>query len=199
MDTKSETMDRLGHAGIMGKTLDKDEISKNKQQRSDEISTLMGHYLLKGWKMLSEICPKCETILFQKPSGQYYCVACMEIDSDTVSAKKQPIASNKSSEMFEDLSSELSSPDKDNVRVSALSKTIKRAPKQCNEIQAGLPTNNRKHKHRSMVIALQEKVIWCMSRLTEATSPTEICQWCDTLMSLYSLWDEVAKSSLLKH
>ncbi|VDQ16775.1 unnamed protein product [Trichobilharzia regenti] len=127
----SETMDCLEHVGIMDKTLDRnDEISKNKKQRSDKISNLMGHYLLKGWRMLNESCPKCETILFQQPSGQYYCVACMEVDSDTASAKKQPIDSNKSPEMFQDLPFELSSPDKDNIIVSALSKAIKRYGKR---------------------------------------------------------------------
>lgn len=31
-----------------------------KRQRSDKISNLMGQYLLKGWRMLNESCPKCE-------------------------------------------------------------------------------------------------------------------------------------------
>ncbi|CAH8869233.1 unnamed protein product [Trichobilharzia szidati] len=120
-------MDCLQQAGIMDKTVDiDDEITKNKRQRSDKISNLMGHYLLKGWRMLNESCPKCETILFQQPSGQHYCVACIEVDIDTPSAKKQSIDHRKSPEMFQHLSLELSSPDKDNVIVSALSKTIKR-------------------------------------------------------------------------
>lgn len=29
------------------------------QKRSDKISSLMGEYLLKGWRMLDESCPKC--------------------------------------------------------------------------------------------------------------------------------------------
>nr|ACO15566.1 Sjoegren syndrome/scleroderma autoantigen 1 homolog [Caligus clemensi] len=62
-----------------------------KRERSDQISKLMGSYLLKGYKMLATTCPTCNTILLEeKSSRNLYCVACAEIDS-TETAKDDPV------------------------------------------------------------------------------------------------------------
>ncbi|VDL60980.1 unnamed protein product [Hymenolepis diminuta] len=66
-----------------------------RRQRSNKISELMGQCLLKGWRMLESICPVCDTILFMKPDGNTYCVACSEIDK-TINSKDQPAASVES-------------------------------------------------------------------------------------------------------
>ena len=74
------------------------------RQRSDKISRLMGAYLLKRYRMLSETCYVCKNILLQSPQGVKYCVNCEEIEkeptgtSSSVSQQRQRhlAASNQS-------------------------------------------------------------------------------------------------------
>lgn len=58
------------------------KVIEARRERSDKISSIMGQYLLRGYKMLSTLCPRCTTILLQKKSGELYCVACMEVDAE---------------------------------------------------------------------------------------------------------------------
>ncbi|CUT98781.1 sjoegren syndrome:scleroderma autoantigen [Echinococcus multilocularis] len=51
-----------------------------RRQRSDKISSLLGQYLLKGWRMLEDCCPVCDTILLMTKDGALYCVGCSEVD-----------------------------------------------------------------------------------------------------------------------
>jgi len=54
---------------------------ERKRERSDLIAHLMGKYMLKGYKMLNDACPKCDTVLLSgKTDKQLYCVACSEVD-----------------------------------------------------------------------------------------------------------------------
>lgn len=55
---------------------------EERRQRSDKISRLMGPYLLKRYRMLSEACNVCKNILLQSPQGVKYCVNCEEIEKD---------------------------------------------------------------------------------------------------------------------
>ncbi|KAL5104828.1 Armadillo repeat-containing protein 2 [Taenia crassiceps] len=52
-----------------------------RRQRSDKISSLLGQYLLKGWRMLEDCCPVCDTILLMSRDGALYCVGCSEVDT----------------------------------------------------------------------------------------------------------------------
>ncbi|KAH3851287.1 protein ZNRD2-like isoform X2 [Dreissena polymorpha] len=67
------------------------KIIQARRERSDKISKLMGDYMLKGYKMLGICCPECSTILLQDKHGVNYCVACMELDTDT--DKDDPVLS----------------------------------------------------------------------------------------------------------
>ncbi|KAJ8308340.1 hypothetical protein KUTeg_013214 [Tegillarca granosa] len=58
------------------------KIIQARRERSDKISKIMGDYLLKGYKMLGSVCDVCETILLEDKSGQTYCIACRELDTD---------------------------------------------------------------------------------------------------------------------
>ncbi|KAL4648202.1 Sjoegren syndrome/scleroderma autoantigen 1 [Arapaima gigas] len=58
------------------------KVLQARRERQDKISKLMGDYLLKGYKMLSDCCEQCETILLQDKHKKNYCVACQELDSD---------------------------------------------------------------------------------------------------------------------
>uniref|UniRef100_A0A3Q2XQJ7 Zinc ribbon domain containing 2 n=1 Tax=Hippocampus comes TaxID=109280 RepID=A0A3Q2XQJ7_HIPCM len=53
-----------------------------RRERQDQISKIMGDYLLKGYKMLGECCDVCGTILLQDRTHKNYCVSCQELDSD---------------------------------------------------------------------------------------------------------------------
>ncbi|CAH8624444.1 unnamed protein product [Schistosoma guineensis] len=166
-----------------------------KRQRSDKISNLMGQYLLKGWRMLNESCPKCETILFQQPNGQYYCVACLEVDQEKSSSIKEPLLdsqhllnkpqnfSTASSPFRSDVDTGL--PKKStNAQMKPLSDNKKTSTNACSEI--------------SILTELREKIHWSMSQLVETTTPMEIRQWVDTLKSLLDLWDKLLKSNFVK-
>ncbi|XP_037092027.1 protein ZNRD2-like [Pollicipes pollicipes] len=59
------------------------KVIQAKRERADKISSLMGSYLLKGYKMLNETCPKCTTIYLRDKQDELYCVACVEVDADT--------------------------------------------------------------------------------------------------------------------
>ncbi|XP_067939134.1 protein ZNRD2-like [Watersipora subatra] len=63
-----------------------------RRERQDKISQIMGQYLLKGYKMLGEICEECGTILLRDKQGVDYCVACKELTSDT--DKDNPVMSD---------------------------------------------------------------------------------------------------------
>lgn len=59
------------------------KVIQARRERSDKISSIMGEYLLKGYKMLGSTCQFCETILLETPIGEKYCIACKELDEDT--------------------------------------------------------------------------------------------------------------------
>ncbi|XP_041916884.1 protein ZNRD2 [Alosa sapidissima] len=58
------------------------KVLEAQRERQDKISKLMGGYLLKGYKMLSDCCQQCATILLEDRQKNLYCVACQELDSD---------------------------------------------------------------------------------------------------------------------
>ena len=59
---------------------------QDKRKRSDKISKLMSHYLLKGHKMLATTCPVCSTIELQDKQGRKHCIGCSEVDNVPKSA-----------------------------------------------------------------------------------------------------------------
>ncbi|CBY35586.1 unnamed protein product [Oikopleura dioica] len=73
------------------------EVMKQKRNRSDRVSSLMGQYMLKGYRMLDKYCPICSSILLQTPQAQggtNYCVSCVDVAAEEAAAeaKKQPKA-----------------------------------------------------------------------------------------------------------
>ncbi|XP_077447665.1 protein ZNRD2 [Stigmatopora argus] len=58
------------------------KVIQARRERQDQISKVMGNYLLKGYKMLGECCDVCGTILLQDRAHKNYCVSCQELDSD---------------------------------------------------------------------------------------------------------------------
>ncbi|VDK21616.1 unnamed protein product [Taenia asiatica] len=65
--------------------------SDKRRQRSDKISSLLGQYLLKGWRMLEDCCPVCDTILLMNRDGALYCVGCSEVDVQPSQKVQMPV------------------------------------------------------------------------------------------------------------
>ncbi|XP_039248563.2 protein ZNRD2-like [Styela clava] len=86
----------------MGENIDDDDwtpptaaemkIIEARQERSNQISKLMGSYMLKGYRMLDKLC-ECGTIFLQDRDGTNYCVACNELESEC--AKDDPVLSSE--------------------------------------------------------------------------------------------------------
>ena len=53
---------------------------EKKRKRENQISKLMGEYLLKGYRMLGSTCNVCGTILLKDRQHQDYCIGCSEVD-----------------------------------------------------------------------------------------------------------------------
>lgn len=57
----------------------KREYDKKNRREQDNVSGLIGQYMLKGWTLLGAQCPKCvSTPLMSQQGGSRYCVLCKE-------------------------------------------------------------------------------------------------------------------------
>lgn len=59
------------------------KVIEARRERNNKISSLMGQYLLKGYKMLAITCPVCDCILLEDRTKNKYCIGCCEVDADT--------------------------------------------------------------------------------------------------------------------
>lgn len=69
------------------------KVLEARRERMDKISGIMGDYLLKGYKMLSDICDVCSTILLEDRQRNKYCIACSEVDT-MENVKDNPVLSD---------------------------------------------------------------------------------------------------------
>lgn len=69
------------------------KVLEARRERMDKISNIMGDYLLKGYKMLSDICDVCSTILLEDRQRNKYCIACSEVDT-MENVKDNPVLSD---------------------------------------------------------------------------------------------------------
>ncbi|XP_063686188.1 uncharacterized protein LOC134819969 [Bolinopsis microptera] len=60
-----------------------------RMERLDRISSLVGNYLLRGYKMLADECETCHTVLLENRRKETYCVGCQEVD--LVPDNEQPV------------------------------------------------------------------------------------------------------------
>ncbi|TPP65747.1 hypothetical protein FGIG_03160 [Fasciola gigantica] len=161
------------------------------QKRSEKISSLMGQYLLKGWRMLDESCSKCGTILFMPRSGKKYCVACSEVDItsnlDSVPDKTTEVVDFRSLEPV-------------TVKPALPAAVGDRAtvPEQVNGRGSLLmeKPSSRTGQSSTIVMGLRGKLAWCMSCLNEAKSAEEIGQWAEAVRCLAEAADAVHKCSV---
>uniref|UniRef100_A0A023FJ90 Putative sjogren's syndrome/scleroderma autoantigen 1 protein n=1 Tax=Amblyomma cajennense TaxID=34607 RepID=A0A023FJ90_AMBCJ len=69
------------------------KVLEARRERMDKISGIMGDYLLKGYKMLSDVCDVCSTILLEDRQRKTYCIACSEVDT-MENVKDNPVLSD---------------------------------------------------------------------------------------------------------
>lgn len=69
------------------------KVLEARRERMDKISGIMGDYLLKGYKMLSDVCGICSTILLEDRQRKTYCIACSEVDT-MENVKDNPVLSD---------------------------------------------------------------------------------------------------------
>ncbi|CAN7999610.1 unnamed protein product [Ixodes hexagonus] len=69
------------------------KVLEARRERMDKISMIMGDYLLKGYKMLGDICDVCSTILLEDRQNNKYCIACSEVDTSE-NLKDNPVLSD---------------------------------------------------------------------------------------------------------
>ncbi|KAH7942251.1 hypothetical protein HPB49_022304 [Dermacentor silvarum] len=88
------------------------KVLEARRERMDKISGIMGDYLLKGYKMLSEVCDVCSTILLEDRQRRAYCIACSEVDT-MENFKDNPVLSDVAAQRLVEerqASSELTAP-----------------------------------------------------------------------------------------
>ncbi|CAN8031221.1 hypothetical protein HPB47_027085 [Ixodes persulcatus] len=69
------------------------KVLEARRERQDKISMIMGDYLLRGYKMLGDICDVCSTILLEDRQSNKYCIACSEVDTSE-NLKDNPVLSD---------------------------------------------------------------------------------------------------------
>ncbi|XP_045106229.1 protein ZNRD2-like [Portunus trituberculatus] len=59
------------------------KVIEARRERNNKISSIMGQYLLKGYKMLAVTCAVCDCVLMEDRLKNKYCIGCLEVDADT--------------------------------------------------------------------------------------------------------------------
>ncbi|TGZ60223.1 hypothetical protein CRM22_008674 [Opisthorchis felineus] len=129
--------------------------------RSNQISNLMGKYLLKGWRMTDEYCCVCQTILFAPRDGGRYCVACSEVDVSMNGTN--PAVETPRTENGPGIRSISSQPCGDNPKRQKSNGTA--------------PSTSLSTADISVVESLQEKRRWCAKHLLDITDIHELQTW----------------------
>lgn len=78
---------------ILHRTLILSNINFATRERSNKVSSIMGQYMLKGYRMLDKQCPICFNVLLQTPAAQgatQYCVSCIDLGAATATVKEPP-------------------------------------------------------------------------------------------------------------
>lgn len=173
------------------------KVIEARRERSNKISSIMGQYLLKGYKMLAITCPLCECILLEDRMKNKYCVGCLEVDADT--RKDNPAVSEEAARRAVEEIQHRQNPDKESSPLPA-----KGAP-SCEPSLAAIPqiesskcqslatsatdtktfSENQSEKSLSIhgvtlsedvtaaVNVLREKLVWATSQLQATTSVHE--------------------------
>ncbi|VDN13866.1 unnamed protein product [Dibothriocephalus latus] len=171
--------------------------------RSDKISSIMGGYLLKGWRMLGETCDACDTILLMDREGQTYCIGCSEIDgkhdppapavtsggglTNGASGDKQLTPVSQDSHTTTREYAVLTEHPASSVEMATV--MVPRAPSN-QSLETGPSTGLP-----APVSAIRDKLLFCLSRLESCDSAEEIQQWAGAIKGLSEAFVCVKKCS----
>jgi len=172
-------------------TLSPEETEKLRLQRhrSNQISKLMGVYLLKGYRMLGTTCNKCQAILMQDRQGEDYCIGCCEVDAaiDT----SQEVSSGTSQAVNEALehSSEAaqlpSSPSNNRMNGTSSWDSL--------HVSSSVPALPRSLAS-STVHSLTNQIHFLNDQLAQRKSPQELACLVSTLKQCYETIDLIQKN-----
>ncbi|KAH6926839.1 hypothetical protein HPB50_022565 [Hyalomma asiaticum] len=167
------------------------KVLEARRERMDKISSIMGDYLLKGYKMLSDVCDVCSTILLEDRQRRAYCIACSEVDT-MENVKDNPVLSDAAAQRLVEerqASSELNAPSQ-----STLSEEIHHdsapppplVPRRATTVissSASLPTavKNRDQDVVAAMQAVQGKMAWATRELKMCSSVELSIQMCNLI------------------
>lgn len=183
------------------------KVLEARRERTDKICKIMGDYLLKGYKMLGDICGTCETILMEDRRGNKYCIACSEVDT-TENIKDNPVLSEvaarrlvEESQYTSAVSEQLSTPLQQRPRVTLSPLTIEHgttevqqpdaSPKDksqtavpsqcCASSQASTMEYIAQREVNSTLQSLQDKMTWASRELVQSQSIETSIQLCNLI------------------
>ncbi|XP_054152931.1 protein ZNRD2-like [Oppia nitens] len=140
----------------------------------DKITKIMGSYLLKGYTLLDNHCPKCQTPLMKTKTSTEYCIYCNEINVQSVD-NQMPNSSSSNG-------SNVSAMIKDNYKEEIESRTsVKRAvspsDKTLDSANSNSSNNNNVETERQYVEkTVHQKMVWAVDRLKTCDQMSECLQ-----------------------
>ncbi|XP_002730711.1 protein ZNRD2-like isoform X2 [Saccoglossus kowalevskii] len=168
------------------------KIIRAKRERSDKISSLMGSYMLKGYKMLGTSCELCGTILLRDKQQNDYCVACNELDTEH--AKDNPVlsseaakvqareysmqSSTQSTERSSGPYEVLQNPQQEDVAHRAAPANMNPVRPQLASGQAAASTVESKSLIDDSIDAVTSKLAWANDELVKSSSCETCTQFC---------------------
>ncbi|KAK8383578.1 hypothetical protein O3P69_015803 [Scylla paramamosain] len=164
------------------------KVIEARRERNNKISSIMGQYLLKGYKMLAVTCAVCDCVLMEDRLKNKYCIGCLEVDADTKkdnpavseeAARRtvQEIQHRHSGEDQAHTSATSPSPSTSSCQVPVTTQcvatsttTITGCQKQCAKKTLTVHGMDLSENAGEAVAALRDKLAWATEQLSATTS-----------------------------
>ncbi|KAK4297447.1 hypothetical protein Pmani_030142 [Petrolisthes manimaculis] len=167
------------------------KVIEARRERNDKISSLMGQYLLKGYKMLATVCPTCDCVLLEDRRKVKYCIGCSEVDADT--KKDNPAVSEEAArKTVEEIQHRQSTVETSSTTTLPQHTTESSTPAEATQscitslVPTSTCTSNRSSKFSvcvhgvdltsdvgAAVTVLKDKLVWATSQLNATNSVHE--------------------------
>ncbi|CAF3450101.1 unnamed protein product [Rotaria sp. Silwood1] len=158
---------------LMGDMPKEDPIVVERRRiRNNEITKKLGAYLLKGYCMLSDACPKCDCILLRTPDRQLLCVACTEVDVENATDNKETTKGEDEQRLA---STQSVTKKKDRVKLSK---------KRNKKTSVTYESENVSNENIRYSVQLENKLKWAVDELTKSQNPNRITAMCTVITKL---------------
>jgi uncharacterized Zn finger protein (UPF0148 family) len=165
---------------IMGDLPKEDPIIlEHRRQRTNEITKKLGAYLLKGYCMLGDACPKCDCILLRAPDRQLLCVGCAEVDVDNVKEKKETTGKQNDTSPGENDQRTTSA-----QSVNKKKERIKRPKKRNHKASSTYEGDSVSNENTNYSTQLENKLKWAVDELAKSQNPSRINAMCTVIVKL---------------